>query len=176
MRKFRNHGINLEHRERENWLYEVTDLGYNYRITDIQCALAISQLRKLPGFVNKRREIAALYDSAFEDVEEFQPLAIRPEVQHAYHLYVIKINTDTLGTDRLSVFRELRSQNIGTNVHYVPVHMHPFYRNRFGTGPGLCPVAESAYDRIISLPIFPRMTDEDVNYVIDEVLALKNSS
>ena len=174
MRKFRNHGINLEHRNRKNWEYEVTDLGYNYRITDMQCALAISQLQKLPNFIKRRREIASLYNSAFENISEFQPLDVRPEVQHSYHLYVVKIDTEKLGRDRLNIFTEIRDQYIGANVHYIPIHLHSFYRKKFGTGPGLCPIAESAYNQIISLPIFPSMTDEDVNRVINAILRLRN--
>ena len=174
MRKFRNHGINLEHGNRKIWEYEVTDLGYNYRISDMQCALAISQLQKLPNFIKRRREIASLYNSAFENILEFQPLDVRPEVQHSYHLYVVKIDTEKLGRDRLNIFTEIRDQYIGANVHYIPIHLHSFYRKKFGTGPGLCPIAESAYNQIISLPIFPSMTDEDVNRVINAILRLRN--
>ena len=140
----------------------------------MQCALAISQLQKLPNFIKRRREIASLYNSAFENILEFQPLDVRPEVQHSYHLYVVKIDTEKLGRDRLNIFTEIRDQYIGANVHYIPIHLHSFYRKKFGTGPGLCPIAESAYNQIISLPIFPSMTDEDVNRVINAILRLRN--
>ena len=149
--------------------YEMLDLGYNYRMTDFQCALGISQLQKLPKFLEHRREIAARYDEAFADLSGITTLAVRKDSLHAYHLYVVKVDGDTLGIDRTTLFTNLRKKSIGVNVHYIPVHMHPFYRNKFNTGPGLCPVAEAAYEQIISIPMFPGMTDEDVEKVIVEV-------
>ena len=172
MRVFRNHGITSDHRQREasgGWHYEMVDLGYNYRLTDIQCALGLSQLRKLPGWIARRQEIARRYDAAFADLKTIKPLAARPDVSHAYHLYVIALDPGRLRVKRDAVFAALRAEGIGVNVHYVPVHLHPFYRKRFGTGPGLCPVAEAAYERIISLPIFPAMTDRDADDVIAAV-------
>lgn len=169
MRRFRNHGIESDHRqraERGTWYYEMTELGYNYRITDFQCALGLSQLKKLSGWVARRQEIAALYDKAFAEVPAVEPLARRPGRTHAYHLYVVRLDLDRLRTDRNAIFKALREAGIGVNVHYVPVHLHPFYRERFGTGPGLCPVAEVAYERILSLPIFPGMSDDDVDRVV----------
>lgn len=168
MRLFRNHGVTTDHRQREaagSWFYEMTDLGYNYRITDIQCALGVSQLRKLPAWLERRRQIAARYDAAFAATPGVRPLAVRPDAGHAYHLYVIRLT----GGDRGRAFAALRAAGIGANVHYIPVHLHPYYRRRFGTGPGLCPVAESAYEQIVSLPMFPRMTDADVDRVVRAV-------
>ncbi|MDM8542137.1 UDP-4-amino-4,6-dideoxy-N-acetyl-beta-L-altrosamine transaminase [Desulfococcaceae bacterium HSG9] len=167
MRVFRNHGITSDYRQREqqgSWFYEMTDLGYNYRITDFQCALGLSQLRKLPGFLEKRRAIAARYDEAYADIPGIIPLSVRLEVFHAYHLYVIRLNSDRL--DRSLFFKSLRDKGIFVNVHYIPVHLHPFYRDRFGTGHGCCPVAEEAYQQIISIPMFPGMSDEDVENCI----------
>jgi perosamine synthetase len=183
--------------------YEMVDLGYNYRITDFQCALGISQLRKLSGFLERRREIAALYDKALSAIPGIEPLGLRADVltaaqsakreaqsedrpspsssdamrhapcamrsSHAYHLYVVKIDFKSLGIDRTALFTNLREKGVGVNVHYIPVHLHPFYREKFHTGPGLCPVAETAYEQIISLPMFPGMTDEDVEKVIGTV-------
>ncbi|MDD1665166.1 MAG: UDP-4-amino-4,6-dideoxy-N-acetyl-beta-L-altrosamine transaminase [Methanomicrobiales archaeon] len=169
MRVFRNHGISSDHRQREeggSWFYEMVDLGYNYRLTDFQCALGRSQLSRLGDFVARRQEIARRYDNALKDLPGILPLAVRPGVSHAYHLYVIRLDPDALGADRATVFRALRAEGIGVNVHYIPVHLHPFYRSRFATGPGLCPVAEDAYERILSLPIFPRMTEGDTMDVI----------
>jgi len=169
MRLFRNHGIATDHREREaqgTFSYEMIDLGYNYRLCDLQCALGISQLRKLPGWVTRRQEIARRYDRAFREMPEFKPLAQRPGVKHAYHLYVVRLDLKGLGMSRAEAFRSLRAAGIGVNVHYVPVHLHAFYRERFGTAPGLCPVAEAAYEQILSLPIFPRMLDRDVDQVL----------
>lgn len=172
MRVFRNHGITTDHRQREqqgSWFYEMVDLGYNYRLSDIQCALGISQLRKLPGWVARRREIAQCYDTAFAELPFIQPLAVRPEVGHAYHLYMVRIRSQEVGLSRAQVFTALRANGIGVNVHYIPVHLHPYYRRRFGTGPGLCPVAETVYWQLITLPIFPAMRDDDVQTVIGGV-------
>jgi len=166
MRLFRNHGITTNHRQREvmgSWFYEMTDLGYNYRLTDFQCALGLSQLNKLAGWVIRRRKIAACYDAAFSDMPSVRPLAVSKDVGHAYHLYIVRL----CGIDRETVFRGLRAEGVGVNVHYIPVHLHPFYRQRLGTSPGLCPVAEKAYEEIISLPMFPGMSDDMVDQVID---------
>jgi perosamine synthetase len=172
MRVFRNHGITSDHRQRAeqgSWFYEMVDLGYNYRLTDLQCALGMSQLRKLPAWVARRQEIARRYNAAFAEMPTVEPLGVRDDVSHAYHLYVIQLDLAQLQATRAEVFAALRAEGMGVNVHYIPVHLHPFYRERFGTGPGLCPVAEAAYERLISLPMFPAMTDEDVESVIKAV-------
>lgn len=172
MRLFRNHGITTDHRQREqqgSWFYEMVELGYNYRLTDFQCALGMSQLRKLPSWVARRQEIAGQYDAAFAELPEVEPLAVRDEVSHAYHLYIIRLNSKQLRATRTEIFAALRAEGIGVNVHYIPVHLHPFYRERFGTELGDCPVAEAAYEQIISLPIFPRMSEQDVEDVIAAV-------
>lgn len=164
MRTFRSHGITSDHRQREttgSWFYEMVDLGYNYRLTDLQSALGISQLSKLPGWVVRRQEIAAAYDRAFAAEPGIRPLAVRGGVSHAYHLYVVRV-----AGARARFFSALRAEGIGANVHYVPVHLHPFYRERLGTGPGTCPVSEAAYEQILSLPMFPGMSDADVQDVV----------
>jgi perosamine synthetase len=171
-RRFRNHGITADHRRRAEqgtWFYEIVDIGYNYRITDFQCALGISQLKKLPQFLDRRRGIAARYDEAFRSIPGIEPLKVEGDILHAYHLYVVRILKELCGRDRLHVFNSLKEANIGANVHYIPVHLHPFYRKHFGTGPGQCPAAEEAYDQIISLPIHPGMSDEDVARVIQSL-------
>lgn len=169
MRMFRNHGITTNHRQREalgSWMYEMVDLGYNYRITDFQCALGESQLRKLPAWVQRRQEIALRYDGGLEKIAGVSPLAHLPGALHAYHLYVIRLDLSRFMAGRAAIFAALRAEGIGVNVHYIPVHFHPFYRERFGTRPGLCPRAEAAYEEILSLPIFPRMSDADVDDVL----------
>lgn len=168
MRTFRNHGISTEHRQREqqgSWFYEMVDLGFNYRLTDFQCALGLSQLRKLPRWLARRREIARRYDEAFADLHAIQPLTNSPEATHAYHLYVVKLDLERLSVTRERVFAALRAEGIGVNVHYIPVHLHPFYRERLGTRLGDCPVAEAAYERLLTLPLYPRMSDNDVTDV-----------
>jgi len=167
MRIFRNHGITTDHRERAQsgtCFYEMTDLGYNYRLSEVQCALGISQLRKLPAWVARRQQIAQQYDRAFEAASAMRPLRTRAEVSHAYHLYVVRV---VFGRDAL--ISALRETGIGANVHYIPVHLHPYYRQRYQLRPGLCPVAEKAYEHIVSLPIFPQMTDADVSRVTSAV-------
>ncbi|HOV86309.1 MAG TPA: UDP-4-amino-4,6-dideoxy-N-acetyl-beta-L-altrosamine transaminase [Syntrophobacteraceae bacterium] len=171
-RNFRNHGISGDARRRSengSWYYEMTDLGFNYRLTDFQCALGISQLSKLRGFVLQRQVLAGHYHRGFSLIPEITPLLVRPEVSHAYHLYVVALDQDRLSADRNKIFAALRAQGIGVNVHYIPVHLHPYYRQRFGTGPGMCPVAETSYERILSLPIFPAMSPGDVETVVDRV-------
>ncbi len=161
---FRNHGITTDHRQRVEaggWFYEMTELGYNYRITDIQCALGVSQMRKLPAFLERRRAIAAQYDAAFGAGGAIRPLPLREGALHAYHIYVVRVD----GRDR--VFAELRSKGIMANVHYVPVHLHPYYRQRLGTGPGLCPHAEAAYAELLTVPLFAGLKDDEVRTVID---------
>ena len=169
MRVFRNHGITSDYHQREqqgSWFYEMVHLGYNYRLTDFQCALGRSQLDKLPGRVTRRQTIARRYDAAFAEIPGVRPLGVQDYVSHAYHLYVIRLAVTQLQATRAEVFAALRAEGIGVNVHYIPVHLHPFYQKRFGTGPGMCPAAEAAYEQIITLPIFPRMSDEDVDDVI----------
>ena len=172
MRRFRNHGIATDHRQREaigTWQYEMVELGYNYRITDFQSALGMSQLLKLPAFIERRRRIAGQYSEAFSGSPAIRPLAIRPETVSAWHLYVVQLAG---GIFREKAFRQLRERGIGVNVHYLPVHLHPFYQERFGLRPGLCPVAEAAYEVILSLPIWPGMDDDQVARVVREMSAL----
>jgi len=170
MRRFRNHGITSDHFQREqlgSWIYDMVELGYNYRLSDIQCALGLSQLAKLSQWVARRRAIAQRYDSAFKDFPAIRPLAVSADIEHGYHLYVVRLEGDYLTAERGQVFAALRAEGIGVNVHYLPVHLHPYYRQNFATAAGLCPRAEAAYEKIISLPIFPAMTDRDVDDVIE---------
>jgi perosamine synthetase len=170
MHLFRAHGITTDHRQREeqgSWFYEMVDLGYNYRITDFQCALGMSQLKKLPNWIERRQKIAHRYDEAFQNIPRVEPLTAKNEVLHAYHLYVIRLSLNSTSLDRSVVFNKLREAGIGVNVHYIPVHLHPFYRNRFDTHLGLCPIAERAYERIISLPMYPALSHEDQDQVIE---------
>jgi perosamine synthetase len=168
LRLFRNHGITTDARSREEsgaWFYEMRELGYNYRMTDIQAALGTSQLRKLPRFLERRREIAEFYDRRFAGTP-VRPLERMENVQHAYHLYVVRL------ANRDAVYRKLREAGIFAQVHYIPVHLHPYYREQLGTGEGLCPMAESAYAEILSLPIFPDLSDNDMEYVAQTLLDL----
>jgi perosamine synthetase len=144
-------------------------LGFNYRLTDIACALGLSQLKKLDANLARRREIAARYSDAFADLAGVMPPVVRGGVNPAWHLYPIRLNLERLSADRARIFRALRAENIGVNVHYIPVHCHSYYRERFGYQGGECPIAENAYERLISLPMFHGMHDQDVEDVIAAV-------
>jgi perosamine synthetase len=170
LRRFRNHGISSEARQRQEagqWFYEMVLLGFNYRLTDIACALGLSQMKRLDGNLSRRREIAAEYAQAFRDLPVVIP-PVREDVIPAWHLYPIRLNLELLSVGRAEIFRALRAENIGVSVHYIPVHRHPYYRKRFPamSGKGICPIAENAYERMISLPMFHSMTAKDVDDVI----------
>jgi perosamine synthetase len=172
LRRFRNHGISSEARQRQaanQWHYEMTLLGFNYRLTDIACALGLAQLERLEANLARRRQIAARYTAAFRDLEGVVPPEARSEVSPAWHLYPVRLDLARLSADRDQVFRALRAENIGVNVHYIPVHLQPYYRERFGYRGGECPVAEEAYECLISLPMFQGMSDQDVEDVIHAV-------
>jgi perosamine synthetase len=172
MRRFRNHGVGTNHHERskkDTWYYEMEDIGYNYRISDFQCALGLSQLARLPAQIATRRAIAKRYDQAFAALPAVRPLAVSEHVAHAYHLYVIALQSGRWGGSRDQLFVHLRKRGIGVNVHYLPVHLHPYYRRRFGYGKGQYPVAEKAYEEILSLPMYPAMTGAEVEQVIEAV-------
>jgi perosamine synthetase len=179
MRWFRNHGITTDHRQRAEkggWTYEMVALGYNYRLPDLNCALGLSQLAKLDGWLARRRAIAAQYNQAFSAlrVPEVRPLSIRPDREPAWHIYPVLLDLDRLCADRAGVFAALRAENIGVNVHYIPVYWHPYYA-RQGYRRGLCPIAEGAYERLITLPLFPAMADADVADVIEAVCKVANA-
>jgi perosamine synthetase len=164
LRRFRNHGISSELRDRRDWTYAMVELGYNYRLTDIAAALGRSQIRRLDAFLARRRELAARYLERLAD----HPFLDLPDVAHgadpAWHFMFVRLRLDRLSVDRGAVFRALRAEGIGVNVHYIPVHLHPFYRERF---PGLSyPVAEAAYERLLTLPLHAAMTDDDLEDVV----------
>jgi perosamine synthetase len=175
-RQFRNHGMTSDFRQREqkgSWYYEIADLGFNYRLSDLHCALGISQLKRLDRLTARRQAIASRYRKAMEKMTLARPLVERPGVSHAYHLFVIRLNLKNLRADRGAIFAALRAEGIGVNVHYIPVHLQPLYQNRLGTKPGQYPIAEAAYEDILTLPLFPQMSDadaDDVMAALDKVL------
>ncbi len=169
LRRFRNHGISSEARQRQEsgqWFYEMVLLGFNYRLTDIGCALGMSQLGRLQSNLTRRREIAARYDRAFQDIPAIEIPSVREGVSPAWHLYPIRLSMEQLSAGRAEIFSALRAEKLGVNVHYIPVHLHPYYRERFGHAAGEYPIAEDAYERLISLPMFHAMSDHDVEDVI----------
>lgn len=173
---FRTHGItkdpnkftNEEIRNAPPWYYEMQELGYNYRITDFQCNLGISQLKKVDKFIQRRREIAKKYNEAFKSIEEIITPYEKPNVKSGWHIYVIRLKLDKLKATRKQIFEALRAENIGVQVHYIPVYYHPYYQ-KLGYQRGICPKAEKYYEEAITLPIFPAMRDKDVEDVINAV-------
>jgi perosamine synthetase len=169
LRRFRNHGISSDTRHRQSdgqWHYEMVLLGFNYRLTDIACALGLEQMKKLEGNLVRRRQIAARYSDEFRNLPGVLPPRTRTDVNPAWHLYPIRLDFTRLCADRGHVFRALCAENIGVNVHHIPVHFHPYYRDRFGYQGGEYPVAEAAYECLISLPMFHGMTGGDVDDVV----------
>lgn len=166
MMLFRSHGItrdeNLMTRNDGPWFYQQLDLGYNYRITDIQCALGCSQMKKLDRFLARRKEIVARYNEAFADCENIITPYQLPETESGWHLYIVQVKN----CDRKKVFESLREQGIAVNVHYIPVYLHPYYQEH-GYKDVHCKNAEEVYSHIISLPLYPTLTEEQQQYVIE---------
>jgi len=172
LRGFRNHGIAGDVRERQlqgQWHYDMTDLGFNYRLPDVACALGLSQLRRLDDNLARRREIARQYIAAFCGLPGLRTPEVRPDALPAWHLYPIRVEAGKFKTDRAGFFSALRAEGIGVNVHYIPVHFHSYYRDHLGYKAGEFPVAEAAYDQLISLPLFHGMEPQDVADVIEAV-------
>ena len=152
-----------------SWYYEVVAPGFKYNISDIQAAIGIQQLARLGAMQRRRREIVRLYQAGLLDLDALTLPLARPGIEHAWHLYVIRLNLDRLTINRSSFIEELRRRNIGTSVHFIPVHLQPFYRDKYGYKPDDFPVAYREYQRIVSLPLYPRMTDGDTGDVVEAV-------
>lgn len=163
--RFRAHGIVQSGREGP-WFYEQTELGYNYRITDIQCALGISQLTKLDSFAARRDELKKKYNETFSEMKGLILQKNAPYSETVNHLYVIRLDLAAFKTGRREIFEALRAENIGVHVHYIPVYYHPYYQS-LGYKKGICPKAEAVYDSLITVPFFPSMSDKDAQDVLD---------
>jgi perosamine synthetase len=167
LRRFRNHGIDTERAVRRDWTYAMVELGYNYRLTDIGAALGRAQLERLPRFLSRRRALADRYLAAFADEPALQLPGLEPGAEHAWHFFWVQLRPEALRVDRAAVYHALRAEGIGVNVHYIPVHRHPYYAQRL---PGLSlPAAEAAYERLLTLPLFPGMSDADADDVVAAV-------
>lgn len=151
------------------WYYEMHELGFNYRLTDIQAALGLSQLTRLAAFKSRRLEIVKQYNSAFRDVPGLRIPCETHQDDMCYHLYALKIDFGGIGKSRVQIMGELKEVGIGTQVHYIPVHMQPYYREKLGYGAGDFPEAEKFYEQELSLPLYPDLTDEDIKHVIGTV-------
>jgi dTDP-4-amino-4,6-dideoxygalactose transaminase len=154
------------------WYYEQVDLGYNYRITDIQCALGVSQLKKLRNFCKRRSEIADIYNEAFGGMESIQIPFESEDCSSNFHLYVLQIDFNKIGLSRTQFMIDLKRHGVNTQVHYIPVHTQPYYQNNFGTAWGDFPVAEKYYQKCLSIPLFPAMTNHAVGRVVDAINCL----
>jgi perosamine synthetase len=164
LRRFRNHGISSEISSRRDWRYEIVELGFNYRLSDIGAALGSSQMKRLPAFLELRRERAGQYMRALSGHWAFDIPSVAPDTRPAWHFFFVLLRLDRLSVDRGVIYRALRAEGIGVNVHYIPVHRHPYYVSRY---PGTSmPVAEAAYDRLLTLPLFPAMTKSDLADVV----------
>jgi perosamine synthetase len=164
LRRFRNHGISTELSERRDWTYAMVELGYNYRLTDIAAALGSSQIRRIGEFLARRRALAARYLERLEGHPAVEVPWIADDAEPAWHFLFARLRLDRLRVDRGAFFRAMRAENIGVNVHYIPVHSHPYYRERF---PGVSlPVAEAQYERLLTLPLHAGMSDGDLDDVV----------
>ena len=152
-----------------SWYYEILSPGFKYNLTDIAAALGISQLPKCERFWKTRERYAGLYDDGLGDLEEIIRPCVEPHVQHAWHLYVIQLDLDRLRIGRNEFIERLQDENIGCSVHFIPLHLHPYYRDTWGYAPPQFPVAGAIYERIVSLPLYPKMTEADVHRVISVV-------
>jgi perosamine synthetase len=167
-RSFRHHGIDVDLHTRNathSWAYDTTVLGFNYRISDFSCALGSSQLDKLDGWLSRRREIAKLYNDGLANIGMLELPIERSDCKTAWHLYVVRLKPETITASRAEIFSALRAENIGVNVHYIPIPWMSYYAG-LGYRRGGWPVAESEYERIISIPMYPRMSDDDVADVV----------
>jgi len=152
-----------------SWYYEILYAGYKYNMTDIQASLGIHQLNKLEKFLSIRQKYAQRYSSAFADISEIKIPPVNHHVRHAWHLYVIRLNSASLSIDRKQFIEALKAENIGSSVHFIPLHLHPYYKKKYGYKQGDYPNSEQVYSRVISLPLFPKMADADLEDVIKAV-------
>ena len=174
VRRFSTHGMTKDPDLLLNndgpWYYEMNEVGYNYRITDFQCALGSSQLKKMEGFIDKRREIASKYNEAFANIDFLIIPQLHSLVQHAYHLYPLQINFEKLAINKQEFFKEMKASGINLQVHYLPIYRQPFYQKNFGYKSGDYPVAEKFYDRAVSIPIYPSLTNAEVEKVVEKII------
>jgi perosamine synthetase len=170
---FRTHGITKNPKQmiknEGDWYYEMQILGYNYRLTDIQCALGLSQFKKIDKFIALRREMVKKYNDAFKDLDEIITPYEKSCVKSSYHLYTVQLRLEKLKTGRKQIFNALRAENIGIHVHYIPVHLQPYYMKNFGFKKGDFPIAEKYYECCLTIPLFPKMSNIDIDDVINSV-------
>ncbi len=173
VRRLRTHGITRDPAQMEKndgpWYYEMQDLGYNYRITDFQCVLGSSQLEKLDRFVLERRKIAKSYDELFSGFDILTVPKTNSSIDHAYHLYPLQIDFEKLFLTKAAFFHKMKQVGINLQVHYIPVHLQPFYIRNYRFKSGYCNIAESFYDRVVSIPLYPSLTDAESEKVVAHI-------
>jgi len=169
----RTHGMTKDekylHKNDGPWYYEMHNLGFNYRITDFQCALGSTQLKKLERFVDRRHEIAYFYNTHLKNDNRFILPAVQENVKHSYHLYPLQIKFDELKISKKEFFEKMKENNISLQVHYIPVHLQPYYKSNYGFEEGDFPIAESFYKKEVSLPIYPLLDNHDIDYIIEKI-------
>lgn len=172
----RSHGITKNPAELSQnpgpWYYEMQTLGFNYRLSDIQAALGVSQMNKLDKFSKRRREIVEKYNKAFTGLKNVVIPFEDDGLDSTFHLYILKIDFDNIDKTRAQVMDELKQKNIGTQVHYIPVHLQPYYQKQFGYKADDCPKSEAYYKEALSIPLYPKLTDKEVDYIIENIKAV----
>jgi len=179
VRLLRTHGMEKNNNQLKNnedpWYYEMRIPGYNYRVTDLQCALGSSQLKKLSKFVYARQQIASRYDKAFSNINSLIIPQSQDNILHAYHLYPLQIDFQRIGLSKSELFKKMKEFGINLQVHYIPVHLQPFYSKKYGFEKGDFPISEEFYEKEVSLPIYPNLKEGDVSKVINSLLELVTS-
>jgi len=183
LRVLRTHGIERSQDNLQNpddafengaprpWYFEQQCLGFNYRLCDIQAALGLSQMSKLGAFITRRREIADVYDQAFQDVPGIMPCQDLPQqrAHSGHHLYIVQLDYEAIGLNRIEIIDRLKDKQVGTQVHYIPVYHHPYHKSRTQVGPDVFPVTEAYYQNGLTLPLFPSLSDDEIQHVITSV-------
>jgi len=178
VRRLRSHGITKDPDQLIKtdgpWYYEMHETGYNYRISDLQCALGCSQLKKLDQFIQRRCEISQKYNEVFSVIKSFKIPKINRRIKHAYHLYPLQIDFDKLSMSKLDFFNKMKKSGINLQVHYIPIHLQPFYKNEYGCNPGDYPISEDFYKKEVSLPIYPNLSNDDQDSIIKKIVKFAN--